>query len=63
MSQPMDYTTTPPTPITIENARAAAAELSQKAQAAELRGDHLLADVLHQGLNQELDHIKQLEEK
>lgn len=58
--RPMDYTTDPPTPLTADNIRQYVTDVSRKAQAAELRGDQVMADFLHSGINQELELLDQL---
>lgn len=60
MNQPMDYSTDPPTPITADNAKAYMSELSKLAQAAENRGDSLMAECLHEGINREIDTLREL---
>lgn len=60
MSERMDYTTNPPTPITADNAKAYISELSKLAQEAENRGDNLMADCHHQAINNEIDALREL---
>ncbi|MFD7319244.1 hypothetical protein [Streptomyces sp. NPDC059883] len=55
--EPMDYTTDPPTPITPEYAKEVITELSQKAQKAELEGDQILANFIHDGINDWMEHL------
>lgn len=45
-------------PITRQDVHKAVQDMSQQAQAAELSGDLLMAEVLHQGINNELDLLR-----
>lgn len=45
-------------PITRQNVHEAVQDLSAQAQAAELSGDSLKAEMLHEGINRELDMLR-----